>query len=79
MSLCVVVMAHEHATYYISLVVTPYYLKTTQKGLVKHFTHIADAADLPMILYNVPGRTGSDLKPETVAQVAPHKNIIGKK
>lgn len=61
-----------------SLVVTPYYVKPTQKGLVKHFTYLADAVDLPIVLYNVPGRTGVDLKPETVGLVASHKGIVGK-
>lgn len=61
-----------------SLVVSPYYVKPTQKGLIQHFKYVADAVDLPMILYNVPGRTGVDIKPETVAAAAAHKGIIGK-
>jgi len=60
------------------LIVTPYYVKPTQKGLVQHFNYLADAVDLPVILYNVPGRTGVDLKPETLANIANNKGIVGK-
>ena len=60
-----------------TLVITPYYVKPPQRALVKHFTDIANAVDLPMIVYNCPGRTGVDMKPETVAQLASHKNIVG--
>jgi len=58
------------------LLVTPYYNKPTQEGLVRHYTAIADAVAIPQILYNVPGRTGVNLLPDTVARLAPHKNIV---
>ena len=61
------------------LQVTPYYNKTSQKGLLAHFHAIADATDLPVILYNVPGRTGVDIKPETYAILAKHPNIVAAK
>ena len=59
------------------LVVTPYYNKATQNGLIKHFTAIADASTVPVILYNVPGRTGCNLLPKSVAVLAEHPNIVG--
>ena len=52
------------------LVVTPYYNKATQKGLIKHYTDIAKSIDLPIIMYNVPGRTGCNILPETAAKLA---------
>lgn len=58
------------------LVVTPYYNKTSQAGLVRHFTDIADAVNIPMILYSVPSRTGVNITPETVCKLAEHKNIV---
>lgn len=58
------------------LVVTPYYNKTSQAGLVKHFTTIADAVNIPMILYSVASRTGVNIAPETVCKLAEHKNIV---
>ena len=58
------------------LVVTPYYNKATQNGLYQHFMTIADASTVPVILYNVPGRTGCNLLPKTVARLAEHPNIV---
>ncbi|MBR4973249.1 MAG: 4-hydroxy-tetrahydrodipicolinate synthase, partial [Clostridia bacterium] len=57
------------------LVVTPYYNKATQNGLIKLFTQIADVATAPVILYDVPSRTGVSLEPKTVAELAKHPNI----
>lgn len=59
------------------LLVTPYYNKATQAGLVQFFTAIADASTKPCILYNVPSRTGCNILPETVAKLADHPNIVG--
>ena len=59
------------------LVVTPYYNKATQGGLIAHYTAVADASDKPVILYNVPSRTGCNLLPATVAQLAEHPRITG--
>ena len=61
------------------LAVTPYYNKPTQKGLVMHFTAIAQAAEVPVILYNVPGRTACNIAPSTCAELAKVDNIIGVK
>ncbi|HEY4745240.1 MAG TPA: 4-hydroxy-tetrahydrodipicolinate synthase, partial [Desulfuromonadaceae bacterium] len=58
------------------LLVTPYYNKPTQEGLYRHYMAIADAVAIPQVLYNVPGRTGVNLLPETVARLAEHKNIV---
>ena len=59
------------------LVVTPYYIKATQNGLVKMYSMIADAVTKPLILYNVPSRTGVNIEPETYARLAEHGNIAG--
>lgn len=61
------------------LMVTPYYNKTSQKGLIDHFTAIANAVDKPIILYNVPGRTQVNLLPETVYELSKIENIVGLK
>ena len=59
------------------LVVTPYYNRPTQRGIVRHFETIAAKIDIPIIVYNVPGRTGVDLAPETIAQLADIPSIVG--
>ncbi|ERF78559.1 4-hydroxy-tetrahydrodipicolinate synthase [Gallibacterium anatis] len=59
------------------LTVVPYYNKPTQEGMYQHFKTIAESTDLPQILYNVPGRTGSDLLPETVGRLSKIENIVG--
>ena len=60
-----------------ALIVTPYYNKPTQEGLYQHYIKIADAVEIPQILYNVPSRTACDLRPETVSRLCSHPNIIG--
>ena len=60
-----------------SLLVTPYYNKPSQQGLIKHFSKIADSVDIPQILYNVPTRTSCDIMPATVKVLSEHENIIG--
>ncbi|MDP9095084.1 MAG: 4-hydroxy-tetrahydrodipicolinate synthase [Pseudomonadota bacterium] len=62
-----------------ALIVTPYYNKPTQEGLYLHFSAIADAVDLPLIIYNIPPRSVVDMSVETMARLARHKNIVGVK
>ena len=59
------------------LAVTPYYNKCTQKGIVAHYKAMADAVDIPIIMYNVPDRTGVNINPETAEELAGYKNIAG--
>lgn len=61
------------------LVITPYYNKTTQKGLVKHFKAVSDAVNTPIIIYNVPGRTGLNITPSTLKELCEDKNIVAVK
>lgn len=61
------------------LTVTPYYNKTSQAGLIKHFNVIADSVDLPLILYNVPSRTGCNIQAKTYAELCKHPNIVAAK
>jgi 4-hydroxy-tetrahydrodipicolinate synthase len=62
-----------------ALVVTPYYVKPPQRSLIRHYTSLADTSPLPLIIYNVPGRTAVDMKDESIAIAASHDNIIGVK
>jgi 4-hydroxy-tetrahydrodipicolinate synthase len=62
-----------------ALIVTPYYNKPTQNGLYAHYMKIADSVDIPIIIYNVPGRCGTDILSDTVARLAEHPNIVGLK
>lgn len=61
------------------LMTTPYYNKTSQRGLVAHYNYIADRVNKPIILYNVPSRTGVDIKPETYKELSKHPNIVATK
>ncbi|WP_019553369.1 4-hydroxy-tetrahydrodipicolinate synthase [Propionispira raffinosivorans] len=61
------------------LIVTPYYNKATQKGLIKHFTYIADNVNIPIILYNVPSRTGVNIQAQTYVELAKHPRIVAVK
>src|SRR6266481_7376698 len=60
-----------------ALMVGPYYNKPTQEGYYRHFAAVAEAADVPMVLYNIPGRTGSNIVPETIARLAEFPQIVG--
>ena len=62
-----------------SLLVGPYYNKPTQEGYYRHFMTILEAVDLPVCLYNIPGRTGSNINPETIARIARHPNLVALK
>ncbi len=62
-----------------ALVVTPYYNKPTQRGMLAHYEAILEATDIPVIIYNIPGRSIVDMNPETMGMLAKHKNIIGVK
>ena len=62
-----------------ALVVTPYYSKPTQRGLIEHFTQLNDCADIPIIIYNIPPRSVIDMTPETMGQLSKLKNIVGVK
>ena len=61
------------------LIVTPYYNKTSQAGLVRHYFTVADAVETPIIVYNVPSRTGLNVLPQTMAELCTHENIVGTK
>lgn len=60
-----------------ALLITPYYNKPTQEGLYRHYKAVAEAVDLPLVLYNIPGRTGVNMLPATVARLAAMKNVVG--
>ena len=73
-----IMMSQEAASYGADalLIVTPYYNKATQKGMIAHFTQVADAAKIPVVLYNIPGRTGCKMEAETVAYLVNHVDNI---
>src|SRR5207249_6033296 len=60
-----------------ALLISPYYNRPTQEGIVKHYKAIAESVSLPLLAYNIPGRTGSNILPETIARLAEIKNIVG--
>ncbi len=60
-----------------ALLITPYYNKPTQEGLYQHYKKISESVDIPLVLYNIPGRTGVNMFPETVARLLPLENIVG--
>ncbi len=62
-----------------ALIVAPYYNKPNQAGLIAHFNALADAVDLPIVVYNIPGRTNVDILPATMGEIAKHKNIVALK
>src|SRR5256885_2766419 len=62
-----------------ALMVGPYYNKPTQEGYYRHFAAVAESVDLPIVLYNIPGRTGSNILPETIARLAELPNVVGVK
>jgi 4-hydroxy-tetrahydrodipicolinate synthase len=62
-----------------ALLISPYYNKPTQEGIYKHYKMIAQSVDLPLIIYNIPGRTGSNIMPETMARLCEVRNIVGVK
>jgi 4-hydroxy-tetrahydrodipicolinate synthase len=62
-----------------ALLITPYYNKPTQEGLYRHYKAVADAVDLPLVLYNIPGRTGVNMLPATIARLSAIKNVVGVK
>ncbi|MDH4184444.1 MAG: 4-hydroxy-tetrahydrodipicolinate synthase, partial [Nitrospinota bacterium] len=62
-----------------ALLLSPYYNKPTQEGLYRHYMAVADAVDIPQLIYNIPGRTAVEILPQTMARLASHKNIVGVK